>query len=101
MVAKVRERMGVSKQVAQNFDGKRLNHRKLNKLEFRKKSKIEIIDKFAALENLSDGEGLNRAWENIKENIKTSATECQGLHELQQHKLWFHEECLGFLDQRN
>ena len=36
----------------------------------------------------------NRAWENITENIKTTAKE------LKQHKPWFDEECLGFLDQR-
>jgi hypothetical protein len=48
------------------------------------------------LEDL-DGEGdLNRAWENIKENIKTSAKESIGLHELKQHKPWFDEECLSF-----
>ena len=35
-----------------------------------------------------------------KENIKPSATESVGLHELRQHKPWFVEECLGFLDQR-
>jgi hypothetical protein len=29
----------------------------------------------AALENLYDSEDINRAWENIKENIKTSAKE--------------------------
>jgi len=52
------------------------------------------------LENLSDSEGINRAWENIKENIKTSAKESLGLHELKQHKPWFGEECLHFLDQR-
>ena len=40
------------------------------------------------------------AWENIKENIKTSATESLGLHELKQHKPRFDDECLGFLDQR-
>jgi hypothetical protein len=39
------------------------------------------IVRFAALEDL-DGEGdINRAWENIKENIKTSAKESIGLHE--------------------
>jgi hypothetical protein len=27
---------------------------------------------FAALENVSDSEEINRAWENIKEDIKTS-----------------------------
>jgi len=48
----------------------------------------------------SDGEDINRAWENIKENIKTSAKESLGLYELKQHKPWFDEECLGFLDQR-
>jgi hypothetical protein len=58
------------------------------------------MNRFAALENLSDGEDINRAWENIKENIKTSAKERVGLHELKQHKPWFDKECLGFLDQR-
>jgi len=52
------------------------------------------------LENLSDGKDINRAWENIKENIKTSVKESLGQHELKQHKPWFDEECLGFLDQR-
>jgi len=52
------------------------------------------------LENLSDDEDINRAWENIEENIKTSVKESQGLYELKQHKPWFDEECLGFLDQR-
>jgi len=52
------------------------------------------------LENLSDDEDINMAWENIKENIKTSAKESIGLHELKQHKPWFDEEYLGFLDQR-
>ena len=46
------------------------------------------------------GEEINKAWENIKENIKTSAKESQGLRELKQHKPWFDEECLGLLDQR-
>ena len=52
------------------------------------------------MENLNDDEDVNRTWENIKENIKTSAKDSLGLHELKQHKPWFDEECLGFLDQR-
>jgi len=52
------------------------------------------------LENLSDSEDINRAWENIKENIKTSAKESLGPHELKQHTPWFDDECLGLLDQR-
>jgi len=47
------------------------------------------------LENLSDGEDINRAWENIKGNIKTPTKESLGLHEVKQHKPWFHEECSG------
>ena len=52
------------------------------------------------MENWSDDEDLSRAWDSIKENIKTSAKEVLGLHELKQHKPWFDEECLGFSDQR-
>ena len=50
--------------------------------------------------NISDDGDINRAWENIKENIKTSAKENLGLLELKQHKPWFDEECLHFLDER-
>ena len=49
---------------------------------------------------LSDDDDINRAWENIKENKKTSAKESLGLHDLKQHKPCFDEECLGSLDQR-
>ena len=49
---------------------------------------------------MKDDEYVNRTWENIKENIQTSAKESLGLHELKQNKPWFDEECLGFLDQR-
>ena len=70
MVAKVRERLAVSKQAAQKFDGERFNLRKLNELEVRKQYQT---NRFAALENLSDSEDINRALESIKGNIKTSA----------------------------
>jgi hypothetical protein len=73
---------------------------KLNELEVRKQYQIEITNRFGTSENLSDDEDINRAWENIKENIKTRALETPGLHKLKQHKLWFDKECLGFLDQR-
>jgi len=42
--------------------------------------------------SLSDSEDINKAWENIKENIETSAKESPGLYELKQHKPWFEEE---------
>ena len=61
---------------------------------------IEITNRFAALENVNDDEDVNRAWENIKENMQISAEESLGLHEMNQNKHWFDEECLRFLDQR-
>jgi hypothetical protein len=45
-----------------------------------------------SLENLNVDEDVNRAWENIKENIKTSAKDSLGMHKLKQHKPWFKEE---------
>ena len=97
MIAKVRERLAVGKQAAQRFDRQRFNLRKLNELEVMEQYQIEITNRFAALENLNNNEDVNGTWEKIKENIKTSAKESLGLHELKQHK---EEECLGFLDQR-
>ena len=67
--------MAVSKQEAQLFHGERFNLRKLNELEVEKKYQIEITNRFVALENLNDDEDINWAWENTKENIKTSAKE--------------------------
>jgi hypothetical protein len=48
---------------------------------------------FEALVNLNDSEDINRAWENIRKNIKISAKEALGLHRQKQHKPWFDEEC--------
>jgi hypothetical protein len=74
-------KLAASKQAAQKFNGERFILKNLNELEFRK-----ITNRFAALENVSDGENINRAWENIKVKIKTSAKESLGLYELKQHK---------------
>jgi len=90
----------VGKQATQNFQRQRFNLRKLNDLEVRKQHQIEITNRFAALENLSDDKDVNRNWESTKENIQISAKEILGLCELKHHKSWFDEECLGFLDQR-
>ena len=91
LFAKVRERLALRKQAAQKSDGGRFNLRKLNDLEVRKQYQIEISNRFAALENVSEDEDINRGWKSIKENIKTSATESLGMHEMKQHKPWFDE----------
>jgi S-adenosylmethionine synthetase len=90
----VRERWTVSKQGAQKFDVERFDLRKLSELGVREEYHIEISVRFAAVENLmNDSEDTNRAWENVKENIKTSAKQSDGRYELKQHKPWFDEEC--------
>jgi hypothetical protein len=99
VIAKVWERLAVSKQAAQKFDMERFTFRKLFELEVRKQYQIKISNRFAAFENLSDSEDINRAWENMKEDIKTSSKESLGLYELKQHKPWLDEEFLGFLDE--
>ena len=63
------------------FGGERFNIRKLIELEVRKEYLIEIANRFAALRNLSDDMDINRAWENIKENIKISGKESLFLFE--------------------
>jgi hypothetical protein len=89
VVAKLRK---VTKHATQKFNVERLNLRKLYNLEIRKRDQIEISKRFVALENLSVNENIPRAWKNIIENIKTSAKESLGLHELKQHKPCFDEE---------
>jgi hypothetical protein len=100
VVAQVGERLEVSKQAAQKFDAERFNVRNQNGMEVRKKYQIEISNRFASLENLNDSEDINRAWENIKETIKTSSKESLNLSKLKQHQPWFDEGCVHFLDQR-
>jgi hypothetical protein len=52
------------------------------------------------LENLDDDVDINRAWETIRENIKTSAKVRLGYYELKKHKPWLDEGCSKLLDQR-
>jgi hypothetical protein len=63
----------------------RFNLRNSNDLDVRK-HQIETSNKFPVLENLIDSEYINRDWENINWNIKTSAKESLGLCKLKQHK---------------
>jgi hypothetical protein len=51
------------------------------------------------LENLNVKEGVNRARENIKKNIRTSTNKNRDQYEMKQHKTWF-DASLPSLDQR-
>jgi len=96
VVAKVRERLAVNKQVAETFDVQKCNFRKLRELEVKEQYQIKISIRFAVLENLNDSQDINSDWDNIRENIKTSGEDSLCLHELKQKKPWCDEECLGF-----
>ena len=61
-----------------------------------KQYQIDITKGFAALEDLSDDEDINRAWENIKENIRTLAKESLDLNDLKRHEPRVDEERKGF-----
>jgi hypothetical protein len=41
---------------------------------------VPSFEGFAALENLKDSKDINRGWENIEDNIKTSAQESLDLY---------------------
>jgi hypothetical protein len=75
VVAKVRERLAVSKRAAQKIDAERFNLKKLNERDVKEEYQVTIRNKFPALENLEDSGDINRGWDNIRENIKISAQE--------------------------
>ena len=60
VVAKVRERMEVSRQSAQEFQVERFNLSKLSELEVRKHYQIKTSNRSAALEHLNDREAIYR-----------------------------------------
>jgi DNA repair ATPase RecN len=100
VVAKVRERLAVSKRAAQKVDMERFSVKKLNEGDVKEQYQVTIRNKFAAMENLEDSGDINRAWDNIRENIKTSAQESLGYCESKHRKPWFDEECSKLADQR-
>jgi hypothetical protein len=100
VVAKVRERLALSKQTTHRSHMERLNLKKLNEVEGKEKYRVEMSNRFASLENLNAEVDINRAWETIRENITISAKESPGYYKLNKHKTWFDEGCTEFLDQR-
>ena len=76
------------------------NLKKLSEMKVWKQFQIVLSHRFAALENLHDREEINRAWSNIKENIKISAKKTQGIYKRKQHKPWSDDKCSPFVGQR-
>jgi hypothetical protein len=91
VVAKVRERLAVSKRMVKKMYVERLNLKQLNEKELKEQYQVTIRNKFAAQENVDDDGDINRAWDTIREKIKISAKESIGLYESKSHKPWFDE----------
>jgi hypothetical protein len=61
VVAKIRERLTVSKQTMQRVHMERFNLEKLNKVEGKEQYRVELSNRFAALENLDTEVDIIRA----------------------------------------
>jgi hypothetical protein len=70
VVARIRERLAVSKRSVNKMDMDRFNVKKLNEGEVKEQYQVTIKNKFSALENLKDNGDINRAWNAIRQNIK-------------------------------
>jgi hypothetical protein len=75
------------------------NLKKLNEVECKKKYRVVIWHRFAALEYLDTEVKINSAWETTREYIKISAKESLGYCELKKHKLWFDEGWSKLIEQ--
>jgi hypothetical protein len=100
VVAEVREILAVGKRAGQKIDMERLNIKKLDEGDVKEQYQATIRKKFAALENSEDSGDINRAWDNIKENIKILAEESLGYCESKYRKPWFDVECSKLADRR-
>jgi hypothetical protein len=99
-VAKVRERVAVSKQRSHSVHTERFNLKNLHEIEGKEQFRVGFSNRFAALEDLSAGMEISSAWETIGENIKISAKESLSYFELKNRKPWFDKGCSKLLDQR-
>jgi hypothetical protein len=64
------------------MDMEKFNLHQLNEEEVKEQYQVTIKNQFAALKNLDNNEGINRARETIRQNIRISAKESIGLCEL-------------------
>jgi hypothetical protein len=78
----------------------RSNLKTLNEVKGKEQFRVEVSNRFAALEDLDAEVEINSACETIRENIKTSAKESVYYFELKKHKTWFDYGCSELLDQR-
>jgi hypothetical protein len=64
----------------------RFNFKKLSEVEGKERYRVEVSNRFAALENLDTEGDVNESWETIRENIKISVKESLGYYEPKKNK---------------
>jgi hypothetical protein len=96
VTAKVRGRLMVNKQGAQECYGVGFNLKQFRVLEIKEHFQIKISNRFAALENLYDSKHNKRAWESNRKTIKISVKENLGLYEWKQHIPWLDKNVHNF-----
>jgi hypothetical protein len=55
----------------------KFNFKKLNEVQGKEQYRVEVSDRFAALEDLDSKANINLAWETSRENIKISSKKCR------------------------
>jgi hypothetical protein len=76
------------------------NLKKLNEVEGKEQYRVEISNRFAALENLDAEMDISTAWETIRKNIKILVKESLDYYKVKKHNQWFDEGCSELLDHR-
>jgi hypothetical protein len=88
----------VSKRPVNKTDMDRLNLKKLNEEEVKEQYQVTNKNRFSALEIFDNNGDINRVWDAIRGNIKTSAKEnicqCEAKHQR------FDEECSKLVHRR-
>jgi hypothetical protein len=97
VVAKVMERLAMNKQRSQRFHRNRFNLKMLYDVEGKEQFRVEVSNRFAALEDLDTEVEINSAWETIRKNIKISAKESLSYFEFRKHKPWLDKGCSKLL----
>jgi hypothetical protein len=70
IVARVKERLAVNKQISHSLHTERFDLKKLNDVEDKEQFRVEVPNRFTALEDLDTEVEINSVWETIRVNIK-------------------------------
>jgi hypothetical protein len=82
VVATVTERLEMNKQTTHRVYVERFSLKELSEVEGKERYRVEISNRFAALDNLDTEMDVNKVWETIRENIKIFAKQSLDYYEL-------------------